>query len=113
MLQGMGSQPKQPVRLVVVLRCNYQCLFVYPSDPFVLFLPANAIWSTNVVLEIKVRLTCRSSGSGLALAECLSVFILFYIIYIYPIFRAKMGIYVTRSKDRGGVCMGYPSVFRY
>ena len=33
--------------------------------------------------------------------------------YIYPIFRAKMYIYVTRSKDRGGYVWGYPSAFRY
>ena len=33
--------------------------------------------------------------------------------FIYPIFRAKMGIYGYTFKGSRGVCMGYPSVFRY
>ena len=42
----------------------------------------------------------------------LSIFFFKLKINIYPIFRAKMDIYVTRSKDRGGYVWGtlLPSV---
>jgi len=43
---------------------------------------------------------------------CIGVLVFIYL-FLYPIFRAKKYIYVTRSKDRGGYVWGYLSAFRY